>query len=229
MKKSNLIAFFVTPAALTAAASLNRRAIVHPGLLHTEADFERIRSKVDSGAEPWATGLEKLVARADASYEPDPQEQVCRGTNGPCDENYSSLYRDIHAAYANAVYWKITDNTTHADAAVKIVDAWSSTMTELNGTTDVALAAGIYGYQFANVAELLRTYDAWEGLDAITTLLRDVFFEISHDFLVRHFDAEDDHYWANVSSNHSIEDQNLTWHAVGSMQPRTCPCSWCPV
>lgn len=186
--------------AVLATCAVSTAAIVHPGLLHTDDDFERIRSKVDAGAEPWATGLQKLANRADANWTPNPQETICRGGNAGCTENYAVLFRDVHAAYANAVYWKITGNTTHADTAVKIIDAWSSTMKVLTGSTDAALAAGIYGYQLSNTAEILRTYDGWSGLDAITTLLYDVFYEASERFLRTKNGQPPDHYWANVSA-----------------------------
>lgn len=203
MKLSFLLPLFVFIASVWARSHKGMRFrqnnIVHPGLLHTEADFARIRDHVKSGAEPWKTGLAKLVARADPRWQPRPYETVCRGNNGGCTQNYPVLYRDVHAAYANAVYWKITGNTTHADAAVRIIDAWSSTMKYLNGSTDAALAAGIYGYQLANVAELLRTYPSWKGLPAITRLLVDVFYEASERFLRTKNGQPPDHYWANVS------------------------------
>lgn len=173
--------------------------ILHPGLLHTEEDFTRIRERVASGEEPWKTGLEKLVARADPRWQPRPAETICRGNNAGCVQNYPVLYRDVHAAYANAVYWKITGNTTHADAAVRIVDAWSSTMKFLNGSSDAQLVGGIQGYQLSNVAEILRTYQPWKGLDAVTKLLYDVFYESSERFLRTKNGQPPDHYWANVS------------------------------
>lgn len=181
-----------------AAARCVRRDIAHPGLLHNEQDFARIREHVESGREPWKTGLQKLVAKADPVWQPRAAETVCRGNNAGCDQNYPVLYRDVHAAYANALYWKLTGNTTHADAAVRIVDAWSGTMKFLNGSTDAALVAGIQGYQLANVAEILRTYEPWTGLDAVTKLLVDVFYEASERFLRTKNGQPPDHYWANV-------------------------------
>lgn len=180
-------------------AALSVAAITHPGLLHTEADFTRIQDFVSSKSEPQLTGWNKLAAHADAEYSPSATETVCRGSG--CDpENYPTLYRDIAAAYTNAIYWKVTGTEANADAAAAILDAWSGTMTTLDGSSDRFLASGIYGYQLANVAELLRDYEKWDGLDKVVELLEGIFLQMNVDFLQRHNDAEIDHYWANVSA-----------------------------
>lgn len=183
----------------TLTLSTTAVSLVHPGLLHTESDFARIRSFVDSGDEPWKTGWDKLVARTNPNYTPNPQVTVCRGQTDVCSENYGILYRDVHSAYVNAVYWKVTGESAYADAAARTLDGWSSTLTEITGSTDLFLAAGIYGYQLANAAEILREYGPWNGLQDTIDLLINVFYPRNHDFLIRHNDTPDDHYWANVS------------------------------
>ncbi|KAL4791614.1 chondroitin AC/alginate lyase [Aspergillus venezuelensis] len=194
--------FLISHAALAAAA------ITHPGLLHTNTDFQRIAYYVNSQTEPQYTGWNKLAAHADSAYTPSATETVCRGTG--CDpQNYPSLYRDIASAYANAVYWKVTGETANADAAAAILDAWSSTLTTVTGSSDKFLASGLYGYQMANAAEILRDYEGWDGLQDLIDMMQTVFLPMNVDFLVRHNDAEDDHYWANwdlcnLASLHAI-------------------------
>jgi hypothetical protein len=176
-------------------------AFVHPGMLHTEADFTRMRAKVSASASPWITGWNILSANshASASYTPSPAAVIYRGADGIHAENYGQLYNDIAAAYALALRWKISNNTTYANTAVKILNAWSSTLTSLQGTADAYLAAGIYGYEFANAAEIMHSFSGWTANDqtAFRTMLHDIFFSINHDFLVRHNNAATDHYWAN--------------------------------
>ncbi|KAL4923412.1 putative GPI anchored protein [Aspergillus undulatus] len=189
-------------------------AITHPGLLHTEADFERIRSLVEAKTEPQTTGWNKLAALADASYTPSAQETICRGSG--CDpENYPSLYRDAASAYANAVYWKVTGTKANADTAASILDAWSGTLTTVTGSSDKFLASGLYGYQLANAAEILRDYGSWEGLQDIITLLEGVFLPMNVDFLQDHNDAEDDHYWANYPTGQWDLCNLASLHAIG--------------
>jgi hypothetical protein len=172
---------------------------IHPGLLHTNADFDRIRGYVNNGVEPQLTGWNKLKARTNPDYQPAAAATVCRGASWCSPENYPVLYRDAHAAYVNAVYWKVTGDTAYANAAARILDAWSSTLTTVTGSNDKFLVAGIQGYQLANAAEILRTYSGWTGLQATKNMLTGVFLPMNAFFLETHNYAAIDHYWANVS------------------------------
>jgi len=193
--------FFKSGLCLLFLASSHVLAFSHPGMLHTQADFARMKSKVNAGTAPWITSWNLLTANshASASYTATPHAVVYRGSDGAHAENYGDLYNDVAAAYALALRWKITDDTTYADAAAKILNAWSSTLTLISGSTDADLAAGIYGYEIANAAEILRDYVGWTAANQtqFKTMLHDVFFSINHDFLVRHNGAATDHYWAN--------------------------------
>lgn len=176
-------------------------AFAHPGMLHTDVDFERMVTKVEANATPWITSWDMLTSNEHSSetYAPDPQSIIYRGDDGTHGENYQVLYNDVHAAYALALRWKITGDDKYADTAVEILNGWGSTLTELTGTSDAALAAGIYGYQFANAAEIMSNYTGWAAEDqtAFGDMMVDVFYSINTDFLTRHNDAETDHYWAN--------------------------------
>ncbi|KAK6068243.1 hypothetical protein SCUP234_10231 [Seiridium cupressi] len=193
-----------------------KRGFTHPGLLHTKADFTRIQGFVNDETSPMYAGWQKLASHADDSYTPSPQETVCRGAGGDCTENYSSLYIDASAAYVNAIYWKVTGSTSHADAAANILDAWSSTMKHIDGTSDKYLASGLYGYQLANAGEILRDYSGWSGLTDLISMLRNVFYPMNHDFLINHNDAEIDHYWANWDFCNLV-----TMYAIGVLSDNT--------
>ncbi|MGW0710624.1 alginate lyase family protein [Streptomyces sp. NPDC002643] len=168
----------------------------HPGLLHTKADLARMAAKVKAGAEPYKAGFAKLAANphSQSSWTPRPVATVYRGGGSP--QNYGQLYKDIHSAYQNALRYHVTGETAHADTAVNILNAWSGTLTSVQGSADRFLAAGLYGYQFANAAELVRDHDEFE-LDRFTTMLSEVFAPISDDFLVRHNGAVITNYWPN--------------------------------
>ncbi|KAB5518162.1 putative GPI anchored protein [Coniochaeta sp. 2T2.1] len=186
-----------------------RASFVHPGLLHTEADFTRIKSYVNGKKAPWITGWNKLAAHANPSYSPRAVETLCRGSSSDCTENYANLYRDASAAYVNAIYWKVTGDTQYADNAGKILDAWSGTLKQIWGSSDKFLASGLYGYQLANAGEILRGYSGWKGLSGLVNMLKTVFYPMNHSFLTKHNDAKIDHYWANwdqcnLASMHAI-------------------------
>lgn len=175
--------------------------LTHPGLLHTQADFQRMRTKVAAGEQPWLAGWERLLANRHAAldWQPHPKKIVYRGADGKHSQNYPSLYNDAAAAYALAVRWQVSGDDAYADHAIAVLNAWASTLTAIKGSSDRYLASGIYGYQLANAAEILRSYPGWPAaeFDRFRTMMLEVFYPMNHDFLVRHNDAHIDHYWAN--------------------------------
>lgn len=122
-----------------------------------------------------------------------------RGYNGVNGENYPALYRDAAAAYQLAVRWRVSNDTSYADAAVHILNSWAATLTTIDGTSDKFLASGIYGYQMANAAELLTDYSGWDSTNktAMGTMLTDVFAYMNNLFLEHHNGQDYYHYWAN--------------------------------
>ena len=180
------------PASRSAAAPAT---FTHPGMLHNWGDLNRARVRVARGDEPWLAGWERLVANRHSSptWQPSPRATIIRGGDG---QNYPVLYNDIHAAYQNALRWRIQGQQAHGDCARDILNAWSSMLTTLTGNADRFLAAGIYGYQFANVAELMRGYPGFD-LERFQQMMLDVFYPLNDSFLRNHNDACITNYWAN--------------------------------
>ncbi|MDT0684744.1 alginate lyase family protein [Autumnicola psychrophila] len=176
----------------------------HPGLLHTEEDFARVKEKVEAGAEPWISGWNKLTANSHSqlSYTPNPTERLIRGGNSrevPEADNYNRAMNDAAAAYQLGLRWKVSGDDAYADKAVEILNAWAATCEEVVGDSNRALGAGIYGYQFANAAEIVRDYEGWEDEDFKTyqTWMKEVFYSVNKAFLDTHWDTCISHYWAN--------------------------------
>jgi hypothetical protein len=174
------------------------QAFGHPGMVHTQADFDRMRGKVDASAQPWKQGWDKLLANAhsQSTWTPQPVEEIVRGsTDKP--QNYWLLYNDAHAAYQNALRWHISGSTEHRDAAVRICNAWSQTLKSIYWPpSDSRLASGIYGYQFANAGELVRGAPGFD-MDRFQQMMTTVFYPLNSDFLIRKNGTCDTHYWAN--------------------------------
>ncbi|WP_260326595.1 alginate lyase family protein [Streptomyces sp. TLI_185] len=175
----------------------------HPGLLHTGADLARMAAKVKAGASPYTAGYAKLTANrhAQSDWTPNPQTIVYRGWEArppsTWPQNYGALYNDIHAAYQNALRYHVSGDSAHADTAVAILNAWSAKLTKVSGSADRFLAAGIYGYQAANAAELVRDHKDFQ-LERFQKMLVDVFYSVSEDFLVNHNNGTAaPHYWPN--------------------------------
>lgn len=180
----------LAPPAAAAAASF-----AHPGLLHTRADLDRMAAKVKAGAALHTAGFAKLTANrhAQSGWTANPQATVVRGGAG---QNYAILYNDIHAAYQNALRGHVSGDSAHLDTAVAILNAWSAELTTLAGNADRFLAAGIYGYQIANAAELVRDHPDFE-LGRFQEMLTTVFAPLSDSFLVKHNGAVISNYWTN--------------------------------
>ncbi len=183
--------------AVFAVAAASAHAFTHPGMLHTATDFSRMTTKVNASAQPWLNGWNKLVANSHSSsgyVMQGPVSIVYRGTGSP--ENYSKLYNDIAAAYQNALRWKIKGDTACGNKARDILNAWSGTLTKIDGSSDKFLASGLYGYEIANAAEIMRGYSGFD-LARFQTMMKNVFYPMNHDFLVNHNGACISHYWAN--------------------------------
>src|SRR5262249_12913188 len=133
------------------------------------------------------------------TWKPNPETIVYRGADGKHPENYSHLFNDAAAAYALALRWKVSGDDAYANKAVEILNAWATTLTTIQGTSDRFLASGIYGYQLANAAEILRDYKKWPraDFDRFQQMMLTVFYAMNHDFLAHHNGAKIDHYWAN--------------------------------
>ncbi|MFF4258942.1 alginate lyase family protein [Streptomyces sp. NPDC001663] len=196
LKASGAAAGAVGIASLATPSVAAGGGFAHPGLLHTRTDLARMAAKVKAGAAPYTAGYAKLTANrhAQSGWTANPQATVYRGAGSP--QNYATLYNDIHAAYQNALRYHVGGDSAHADTAVAILNAWSAKLTSLAGSADRFLAAGLYGYQAANAAELVRDHGDFE-LGRFQEMLSKVFAPLNDDFLVHHNNAVVTNYWTN--------------------------------
>jgi hypothetical protein len=194
-----IVAYLIAIASYTGGS--NTLTIIHPGILHTQADLDRMKAKVNAGAQPWKSGWDRLVANSFAqnTYTPNPQDTVCCGNVCSGGETFMPLARDCAAAYQNALRYRISGTIAYADKAIQILNAWASTLVVINGDSNAGLRAGLYGYQLAAAAELMREYSGWAAADftRFKTMMLNKFYTISSDFLIRHNGTCFDHYWAN--------------------------------
>lgn len=179
-------------------------AIIHPGMLHTAADFTFVKSKVDAGLAPWKDGYDKLNSSTllNLSYTASPTVKLIRGGGSleePEADNYANAMRDSHAAYQMGLKWKLSGDDRYAAKAVEILNAWARVCKSISGDSNKALASGIYGLSFANAAELVRGYSGWAVADfnAYKQWMLDVFYPVASDFLQRHNGTCPSHYWTN--------------------------------
>jgi hypothetical protein len=158
---------------------------VHPGILHTRADLDRIKSRIVSGDEPWKSAYAVFsrspFARSDYKLR-GPFENLIRDPQKSVGK--AEMEADADAAYQNAIMWVITGDEAHAKKSVEILNAWSYKLKTITGH-DAQLAAGLYGFLFVNAAEIIRyTYPDWkpEDIKQFEKCLNTVFYPVIRDF-----------------------------------------------
>lgn len=166
---------------------------VHPGGLHTLADLERMKTNVLAKNHPWIDGWQKLLH--------DPQSQTKWSPVVSADATASRQRADLdaHAAYLNALRWYISGDTNHAECAVRICNAWSTSMSRVPDWNDTPGLSGIPIFNFALAGELLRIYPGWKAEDfaRFKNMMVRFCYPVCHDFLVHHNGRCITFYWAN--------------------------------
>ncbi|MCD8303748.1 MAG: LamG domain-containing protein, partial [Prevotellaceae bacterium] len=191
------------------------RGFRHPGGLHTEADFERIRQQLSEGDATVTSAYSTLcnAEYAQSTAATYPVETIIRG--GGTGENYINAARGATIAYQNALRWRISGNEAFAKHAVEVLMAWANTTTGIGGDSNYALASGIYGYEFANAAELVRDYEGWaeEDFNAFKQWMLNLWYPTALRFLrVRNGTWENSsmwwqcpgHYWSNWGLSNAL-------------------------
>lgn len=183
------------------------RGFIHPGGLHTQADFDRIKQQLADGNKKVTEAMNKLrmAEYAQPTAATYPNETIVRGGSG---ENYINTCRGAAIAYQNALRWKIEDNQACAKHAVEVLMKWCNTTKNVTGSSDQFLAFGLYGYQFAQAAELMRDYKGWKPADfeKFKKWMLNIWYQGAIDFLRRHNGTWENsgkwwqapgHYWSN--------------------------------
>ena len=181
-----LVAIFVISFAACNGSSIktdksdtDTKSFVHPGILHTAADLERMRKQVAAGAQPYLDGFKVLQNHRQSSSNYKVKGGFAETGRKPSVKK-AEHESDANAAYQNAMMWAITGEQAHADKAIEIINAWSYKLKVISGR-DAILAAGISGLKFAAAAEILRHTDAgWSEKDIAQaeSMLTNVYYPV---------------------------------------------------
>lgn len=177
-------------------------ALNHGGAYYSQADIDRAKANLTN--EPWVSAWNKLIvnSHAQTSYTAHPTVKLIRGGKSPEEpdpDNYSNAMNDAAAAFQLGIRWKISGDNSYAQAAVNILNAWASTCTRVSGDPNVALALGIYGYEFAVAGEQLRSYSGWAAADfqKYQQWMMTVFATGNQNYLAYHQGCHPEHSWSN--------------------------------
>ena len=131
------------------------KPFVHPGIYYSASDLAFMRKKLADKAEPWTSAW--------AINKPNDKEDAWQphaSVEWDCDEKPQGFYMegDPTVAHKEALAWALTGNQANADVAIKILNAWSSTMTSIKeypAMPQQKLASGACFAELCNAAELL--------------------------------------------------------------------------
>uniref|UniRef100_Q022Y2 Secreted protein n=1 Tax=Solibacter usitatus (strain Ellin6076) TaxID=234267 RepID=Q022Y2_SOLUE len=159
-------AYAVVPFPMTADPSgkPGKAVFKHPGVLLNRAQLAEIKRRVDAGIEPQKSAFEALKASklAAPDYTPHPRETVECGSNSNPDLGCKAEQADSEAAYAQALMWAITGSKAHAETAIRIMNAWSSTLTGGHTNNNGPVQASWTGDVWPRAAEIIRySYKGW--------------------------------------------------------------------
>lgn len=170
----------------------------HPGGMHTQADFDRIKQLLAEKDPVITKAWEILCANeySSSSVETWPTWEIWRSGSG---DNYMNVARGAAMAYQNALRWRIAGTEANARNGVRILMKWARENDHVSGNTNMSLAFGLYGYALAQAAELLRDYPGWspEDFNEFCQYIRRVWYPGTIDFLRRRHDT-----WANPGNSH---------------------------
>lgn len=172
------------------------------GVLLGNESIEYIKTAISQHKSPnYETWQALLVSPfSNATWIPRSVETVIRGGNG---DNVARLYIDVARAYQCALIWSINGSEAHGNAACRILNSWSQNLKVVTGNADRYLAAGLFGYQLANTAELMKNHPAFNVKQMEDMLLNVFYYPLNERFLMGnqygydHNDAYVSNYWAN--------------------------------
>jgi hypothetical protein len=136
----------------------------HPGVLLNREQLDLIKQRVAAGTEPQKTAFATLLASplAALDYAPSPRATVECGPYSKPDLGCKDERRDATAAYSQALAWYVTGKEKYARNAIRIMNAWATTLsgghTNDNGEAQAAWAGSVW----PRAAEIIRyTCDFW--------------------------------------------------------------------
>ncbi|HEX3791724.1 MAG TPA: alginate lyase family protein [Pseudonocardiaceae bacterium] len=163
------------------AAPLAPAAFVHPGVLVSQSQLDFVRSKVNAGAQPWTAAYNQMMASSYASLTrtPKPRAVVECGSYSNPNLGCTDEREDAIAAYTDALAWYITRNAAYAQESIKLMDAWSGTITS-HTNSNAPLQTGWAGSVWPRAAEIIRyTYTGgWANMTRFETMLRNVYLPV---------------------------------------------------
>lgn len=156
---------------------------IHPGILHSSDDLQRMKSCVAAKEEPVYAGYKLFAESPFSQYTykmQGPMEMVGRNPT----VGQSAYDNDANAAHQNAIMWVITGDKRYAQKSIDIINGWSAALKSITGR-DAILMAGLGPFKMVNAAEIIRYTNAgWREEDILRTErhFREVIYPVIKDY-----------------------------------------------
>jgi len=132
---------------------------VHPGISHKLSDLDRMKYMVKAGIEPYATSFENMSSdnKAQSTYAVNVTSQDPSYITDYSPNSKNWFKNDGTAAYYNALMWYITEDSSHADKAIEILNTYNGFV---RNTSGIPLESGRV-WRIIEAAEIIaHTYHA---------------------------------------------------------------------
>lgn len=108
----------------------------HPGVLVSKEQLAFVKDKVNKNEQPWKAAFDQMKGdfKARTTYTPKPVPRLQCTTSSLLTQyqqlGCTDINNDSAAVYTLALMWQMTGDKAYADTAIKIMNAWSSTLKE---------------------------------------------------------------------------------------------------
>ena len=146
---------------------------VHPGALHSKAELDFVKSKIQVGEQPWKDEVDRIRKSDFSTRTPHGLATI------HSQQNDASISRDdAIGAYSQALLWYFTGDETYAKGSIAILNSWAGLQSFTAGSDQDKLQAGWIGAVFAPAAEIMRLYPGWrkEDISAMQAMFRRAFY-----------------------------------------------------
>ncbi|MDR1602120.1 MAG: alginate lyase family protein, partial [Tannerella sp.] len=162
---------------------------IHPGILHTQADMEKLYQLVKNETEPAFSSfrLLKMHECAQADYRmKGPFPVIAR--DGEHRHTKSAMEADFSAAYLNTLMWICTRDGAHARKALEILTEYAGKLEKIPETNDAPLLVGLEGLKIIYSLEVLKytcKEITEEQLSPVSRMFRKLFIPVMEKFYAR--------------------------------------------
>lgn len=190
---------------------------LHPGGLHTQADFDRINAQLAAGKHPkitkaWLSFNDNwLLTNTGSWLDAISGDAIIRDSGG----NFGHSERDFGMCYIKALYWAMKHNSSNAaerlkaetlaKQAVTLLLRYAKKIKNISGDSNFALVGCFQGWQVANAGELLREYPGWtsEEQTKYKKWIYDVWYSAIQGFMKYQNGTCPSHYQSNWNTGNT--------------------------